>query len=1049
MPVPRPVAVTDTPAEPVIRTLLSTDLVASTRMVEELGDSRASEVITRHDRVARDLLPGFRGREIDKTDGFLLLFERPIDALGYALAYHQTLSELSRELGVELEARAGIHLGEVLLRENSPADVIRGAKPLEVEGIAKPITARVMSLARGRQTLLTHSVFDLARRSTVGAQPDSRQISWLAHGSYRFKGFEEPIEIFEAGALGVAPLSVPPDTEKAHRVVPEGDEVTLGWRPAPDQEIPLRPNWQLTERLGAGGFGEVWLAHHKETAEKRVFKFCYEARRLQSLRREATLFRVLKESLGQRDDIARILDWNFDQAPYFLESEYTEGGSLIQWAERQGGLDQVPLTTRLELVAQAAEALAAAHSVGVLHKDVKPSNVLVTTDRDGNPNARLTDFGIGRVMDESVLANQGITVIGVTEVLPGAEHASSGGTQLYRAPELLEGKTSTVQGDIYALGVVLYQITVGDFTHALAPGWRRDVADAILAEDIARMVDGSPERRLTSASEVADRLRHLEQRRAAAAAHRAREKAHRRRRVLAGFGAVATVVLLVVSILAVQAIQARREADLRRGQAETLISFMLGDLRQKLEPQGRLDVLRDIGDEATAYFRAVPETDLSDRELSRWSEALHQIGDVRIKLGDLPAATEAFQESLRLARELADRDPGNLEWRAGLGASHFWLGHVSWRRRDLDGALEQFRKYLAISEDLVAREPGNATWQLELGYAHGNVGTILQEQGDLDAAREALLASLAIKQELAEAEPNRADRQFELADAHNKIGWVLETSGELRSALVHYRNDLDLKGSLVEGHPEHMHWQYRLAVSHAYLGNVLAALGKSEDALESFQDGLDIMESLVAIDPENSRWRRELAWGHLNVSGALRERGDLGDALDLAETSVGILETLVARDSTDSDWRRNLAEAHFVRATTLERRNDLETAITALRTASRIFEELQQNNPKDPIIDLQLGRTRHLSGVLWDRSREPKKARTSFEQAARLIEPWARSSRDRRFLDVWTRVLLDLGHHEKARSAAERLRAMGYGDREFRDFCREHGQPYPDPEMIR
>ena len=97
-----------TTAETVIRTLLLTDLVDSTKLIEKLGDARAYEVATRHDRLSRDLLPRFNGLEIDKTDGFLLLFERPIDAVGYALAYHQAMAQVSVELGVQLRARAGI-----------------------------------------------------------------------------------------------------------------------------------------------------------------------------------------------------------------------------------------------------------------------------------------------------------------------------------------------------------------------------------------------------------------------------------------------------------------------------------------------------------------------------------------------------------------------------------------------------------------------------------------------------------------------------------------------------------------------------------------------------------------------------------------------------------------------------------------------------------------------------------------------------------------------------------------------------------------------------
>ena len=138
----------------VLKTLLLTDLVASTRLVESLGDQRAAAVMALHDRTARGLLEEYGGHEIDKSDGFLLLFGRPADALGYALAYHDKLAELSEELGVELAARAGIHLGEVFVRSNSPAEVARGAKALEVEGVAKPMAARLVSLAGSRQTLL-------------------------------------------------------------------------------------------------------------------------------------------------------------------------------------------------------------------------------------------------------------------------------------------------------------------------------------------------------------------------------------------------------------------------------------------------------------------------------------------------------------------------------------------------------------------------------------------------------------------------------------------------------------------------------------------------------------------------------------------------------------------------------------------------------------------------------------------------------------------------------------------------------------------------------
>ncbi len=583
--------------ESALRTLLLSDLVGSTRLVEELGDRRSAELAARHDRLARDLLAEHGGREIDKTDGFLILFERPLDAVRYALDYHRGLAALGREEQHDLGSRVGIHLGEVFLRENPPEDVARGAKPLEVEGLAKPTAARLMSLAGGRQTLLTQGAFDLARRAAVGEQARIESLRWLAHGEYLFQGIEEPMAVFEVGLEGFSPLAPPPGSAKVKRET--GEDAILGWRPAAGQEIASRPHWQLAEKLGEGGFGEVWLARHTKTGDRRVFKFCFDALRLRALQREITLFRLLKEELGDRDDIARILDWSFDSVPYFIESEYTAGGSLIDWAQEQGGIAEVPLETRLEIVAQVADALAAAHSVGVLHKDVKPGNVLIHEGASGRFQARLADFGIGGVTDAKRLASAGITVLGMTRMAGATEPSSTSGTQLYHAPELIEGKAATVQADVYALGVMFYQLVVGDLFRALGPGWERRVEDELLREDIAFSVDVNPRRRLGNALRLAERLRSLEERRAerererrrVKEAERAREALERSRRQRKVTAAVLTVLLVfgaAVTMLWRRSEEARRLTEEALLRAESSKLLALGRLKLERNPSGAI-----------------------------------------------------------------------------------------------------------------------------------------------------------------------------------------------------------------------------------------------------------------------------------------------------------------------------------------------------------------------------------------------------------------------------------------------------------------------------
>ena len=388
-------------------------------------------------------------------------------------------------------------------------------------------------------------------------------LEWLAHGAYLVSGINEPVELFEVGLPGLSPLSPPPEAEKGQRAVSAGEELTLGWRPAAELTIPTRPNWVLDRGVGEGGFGEVWIATHAKTGTRRTFKFCFESERLRGLRREVVLFRLLKDSLGHRDDIAQIVDWQFDDPPYFLEAEYSEGGDLGVWAEERGGLEKIPLEERLELVAETAIALDAAHSVGVLHKDIKPANILIHTDpKSRRAHARLTDFGIGMVTDREALSKQGITAEGLTQTLLSG--SGSTGTPLYMAPEVLAGQPPTTRSDVYALGVVLYQSVAGDFSGVLAQGWERHVEDELLREDIAGCVEGDPERRIASAAELAQRLRGLEQRRGQ---RRAEVRQHRRRRRLM----VASIAALGLTVGA--AALAWRENTLReRAQAASYVS---------------------------------------------------------------------------------------------------------------------------------------------------------------------------------------------------------------------------------------------------------------------------------------------------------------------------------------------------------------------------------------------------------------------------------------------------------------------------------------------
>lgn len=928
-----------------LRVLVVTDLVHSTDLLDRLGDDRARQLEALHDRRARDLVESYGGVEIDKSDGFLLLFERTSDAVGFALNYHRALDGLSQQEGAEVAARVGIHLGEVVLRRNDERDVARGAKPIEVHGLAKPIAARLMSLAGPRQILVTRGAFDLARRAAEGQ--GAKALRWLAHGAYFFQGVEDPLEVFEVGYEGEAPLAAPRDTEKAYRqVTPDGD-LALGWRPAVGQGIPGRHHWLLEERLGEGGFGEVWLARHK-LGEKRVFKFCFEARQLQALEREVTLFRILNEHIGARSDIAQILDWNFDEPPYFLESAVTRGGSLVQWAEAQGGFDAIPLDQRLHLVAQVADALASAHSVGVLHKDIKPDNILIdlVEGDDGVevPKAVLTDFGIGHLTHQNLLDKQSFTVLGfdsdVDEML-----STGGGTLRYLAPEITEGKAASIQADIYSLGVVLYQMVVGDFTVALAPGWRRNVDDDLLREDIRAAVDGQPELRLADAASLSRRLRSLDERRRQHRHEKQRRRDAERNRRRLQFVVPAFVVTLIFSaVLLFMAQRIRREADHAAEQAEVArrTSAFLVDLFKVSDPFAGSDVtareLLDRGSET--IHQALEERPEVQAPL------LEAMGDIYRNLGLGEKAEPLLTDAVHLRRRLLqDREGG----RVALAESLQLLGEA----QSVNGRLQT--AVINLEESLELRQASEDEPSPRFAQCLDRLAALYWQLGRSEEAEPMSRRSVSLLRgfgdayelELAQAikdlsaglwfvgqyeEAADLDREAvsiyrrRLGDKHGLTNLALQnlssslvTLGDFAQAVQISREAfVNLRELLGEDHPQ-------VATCQMIYGYNLHVSGDLSSAKENYRNAFDTMQRIHPPEhPDLASSRYHLAWVHL----------DLGDA-EQAEAWIRPNLDVQRRHLDPGHWL--LAQSEGLAGSIALARGDFEVAETLLLKAHGVL----------------------------------------------------------------------------------------------------------------
>lgn len=186
------------------------DLIGSTAFIQSMGAMRGARWLQYHDKLARSLVYRFEGREIDRSDGFLLSFERPIDAVNFALHYQQSIPDKTK-----LGARIGVHWGKVVEVKQDELHTMIGAKSVELEGISKNIAARTMSLCQAGQVLLTAEAMQAVKRRTNTFTP--RGTRYALAGEYKFKGVRKPQLIYTVGAT-IESLQPPPSSDKAKKI---------------------------------------------------------------------------------------------------------------------------------------------------------------------------------------------------------------------------------------------------------------------------------------------------------------------------------------------------------------------------------------------------------------------------------------------------------------------------------------------------------------------------------------------------------------------------------------------------------------------------------------------------------------------------------------------------------------------------------------------------------------------------------------------------------------------------------------------------------------
>ena len=355
-----------------------------------------------------------------------------------------------------------------------------------------------------------------------------------------------------------------------------------------------REGWVLRKQVGLGSSGEVWLAVHPEQPA-RAIKFATDVDGLRSLRREVALHRLIEAQGSRPLALDPLLDANLRSPPFFIATRFHPDGNLAEWAQREDQLARMPPAERLQLAIALVAAVAELHDAGVGHRDLRPHNLYPCKDEEGSWRIVIGDLG-----NASAALPPGVDALGLPAGLltlnSDADAAPSLRFHPWLAPEVVAGDSPSRRSDLYALGVMLFQLLHGDLRQGLAPGWREQIDDAQLCEDIELAAHIDPKKRPASARELHLRLCRLDERRShdrrAAALQQAMQTAQlreRRSRVRARQLALVSLGLglgLGAALwMGFAALQARDEAHRQSREARAVRSFLTQALLSQANPQ--------------------------------------------------------------------------------------------------------------------------------------------------------------------------------------------------------------------------------------------------------------------------------------------------------------------------------------------------------------------------------------------------------------------------------------------------------------------------------
>ncbi|MCL6730830.1 TIR domain-containing protein [Sphingomonas hankyongi] len=503
-----------------------------------------------------------------------------------------------------------------------------------------------------------------------------------------------------------------------------------------------------------------------------------------------------------------------------------------------------------------------------------------------------------------------------------------------------------------------------------------------------------------------------------------RREQTRRQRRLAWLAAASIAGMGVTSTLAIMAVQSRDAARDQRRQAESLVAFMLGDLKDKLEPLGRLDVLDSVGARALAYYQNQDTAELSDDALAQRSKALTLMGQVASNRGDLAKALGFYQAAFDGTAEALRRSPDNPQRIFDHAQNVFYVGDVARSRGDLKTAELSAREYKKLAQRLVAADSSNPKWQMEAIYADSNLGVLLNDQGRYPEAGAVFANALVDRERLVAADPGNEQYRKAMIEVVSWLGDTREKEGRLDDALAQRERQIALLSPIVARPGSDVEYRRQMVVAYRAAGRLNAVRGDAASGAAQLQKSIALADQLVAAEPSNTDWTWLSGWSKFDLARLDLGRNSIEEAAALVRSGCDINNRLMAKDATVVEWRVRM-RGECMELTTrvaLARGAQAEAEDDAARMLQGAKDELVKNKSTDA--RLALANAYVMTGIVARAGSRRADSARAFNFAATT---WPKDLPDRPSL-IARKVLImrGLGRGSDALQLAGKLDRMGY-----------------------